>query len=132
MPNVGQSIPSLARELIDDVTRLFRQELRLAQLETSEKISSAQNGMIAIVAGLLMAFSALLVLLQALVVGLSNVMEPWLASLVVGVGVAILALILVKTGQSKLTAKHMIPERTIESLRSDRNTLKEAVHEPAR
>ena len=132
MNTVRHTVPDLARELIADVTLLVRQELRLAQVETSNKVDAMQAGLIGVIAGLLLAFCALLILLESLVVGLSKVVEPWLASLIVGGSVAVIALILVAVGQSKLRLSRMVPERTLESLRSDRNTIREHINEPTR
>lgn len=127
MSTPDQSFKSLLKDLVDDIGRLTRQELRLAQAEASEKISQIQAGVIAIIAGMLLAFSALLVLLQALVIALANVMAPWLAAVIVSVGVAIIALILVKQGQSNLKATSLTPSRTINSLQSDKDLVREKV-----
>lgn len=124
MVTADQSLKSLVQELIDDVSRLFRQEFRLARAEMSEKVSQAQNGVFAIIAGLLLAFAALLVLLQALIVALANVLPPWLASVAVGVVVAIVAFILIRSGQSNLKMS-VVPERTLHSVRQDKNMVAE-------
>lgn len=107
------SLGQLVTELIADVGQLIRQELRLVQAEASEKLKQAQNGVYAIITGLLVAFCALLILLQALVVGLSNVMPPWLASLSVGLVLAIVAFVLIGHGRNNLKAKNLMPERSL-------------------
>ena len=91
MATQDQSVKSLLAELVNNVTRLVRQELQLVQVETSEKTSQALEGVFVIIGGLLLAFAALLILLQAVVVGLSEFVDPWLASLIVGVVVAVIA-----------------------------------------
>lgn len=113
------SIRALLQELLTEVQRLFRQEIQLARAETQEKIGQVQYGAIHIAAGMGLAFAALLIILQAIVVGLSNFMAPWVASLIVGVVVAIIALILVMAGQSRLKAANLMPNRTIKSIRRD-------------
>jgi uncharacterized membrane protein YqjE len=107
------SISQLVSELIADVGQLVRQELRLAQAETSEKLQQAQNGAFTVVSGLLIAFSALLILLQALVIALTKVMPAWAASLVVGVVLAFIAFVLIRQGSQNLRAKNLVPERTL-------------------
>lgn len=119
MASPDQPVGALLRELVDDVRRLIRQELRLAQEETSQKVSRARHGATSIAVGAMLGLGALLVLLQALVVALSNVVEPWLAAGIVGVATAILALILIKAGQSRLDPRHLAPERTARSVRHD-------------
>jgi uncharacterized membrane protein YqjE len=116
-----QSLKSLGAELIDEIAHLVRQELRLAQAEAVEKTTQVQNGIVSVAVGLVLAAAALLILLQALVIGLSNVMPAWAASVVVGVVVAIVGFGLVRYGQTNLQAKNLLPARTIRSVRSDRD-----------
>jgi hypothetical protein len=106
---------------------LLRQELRLAQAESSEKVSQAMTGIVTLVVGLLVAFSALLVLLQALVLALSNVMPPAYAALLVGGAVAVVALVLIQQGQSRVKINSLAPERTMKAMREDREMVMDKV-----
>jgi protein-S-isoprenylcysteine O-methyltransferase Ste14 len=107
------SLGQLLTELIGDLGRLVRQELRLVQAEASEKLKQAQNGVYAVVTGLLVAFCALLILLQAVVVALGKVMPAWLASLSVGLVLALVAFVLIRQGRNNLKAKNLVPERSL-------------------
>lgn len=127
MTTLEPSFKTLLKDLIDDLGQLIRQELRLAQAEASEKVTQIQTAAISIVAGLLLAFCALLVLLQALVIALSNVLAPWLAAVIVAVAVAVVAFVLFKQGQSNLKAANLKPERTIRSVREDKDMVMEKV-----
>ncbi len=120
-----QSLRSLTSELIGDISRLIRQELRLAQTEAGEKASQLQTGVISIAAGMLLALAALLILLQALVLGLANVMSVLMASVIVGVVVAVIALILVWAGAAKLKGTSLMPERTMRAVQSDKDMILE-------
>jgi len=124
-----QSFTSLLKELIGEVGRLIRQELQLAQAETSEKVSQAQNGAIAVVIGLLLAFCALLILLQAVVVALAAEMAPWLASVIVGVVVAVLGLTFIMVGKRKLRPSSLMPDRTLDAMRKDRDMVVRKVND---
>src|SRR3546814_18475704 len=117
MATADQSFKSLLSDLIGDVGQLIRQELRLAQAEASQKVSRARHGATSIVVGAMLGFGALLILLQALVVALAEVVEPWLAAGIVGLGPAILALILINSGQSRLPPSHLHPDRTARPVR---------------
>lgn len=130
MPAEDASVRSLLTELINEVSTLVRQELRLAQAEGSEKVSAATNGAIAVAAGLLVATCALLILLQALVIALAEftMLPASAAALIVGAIVAIVAFVLIRAGQRNLSAGKLTPERTVRSLRED----KELVLEKAR
>ena len=120
-----RSLRSLTGNLIDDITRLIRKELRLAQVEAGEKASQIQTGVISIAAGMLLALAALLILLQALVLGLAKVMSVLSASIIVGVAVAAVALVLVRVGQAKLKATSLVPERTVSAVRADKDMILE-------
>lgn len=127
MANDNQSIKTLLAELIAGINTLVRQEFRLAQAETSENVTQALTGIFSLFAGLLVAFAALLVLLQAVVVGLSNVIAPSYAALIVGVIVALIAFILIQQGQSRLRLGNFTPQRTLKSMREDKDLVMEKV-----
>lgn len=118
MTMADPSLGNLLSGLVHDVGQLVRQELRLAQAEASEKLQQAQNGIYAVTTGLLVAFCALLILLQAVVIALSNVMPAWLASVAVGGVLALVALLLIRQGRKNLQARNLIPQRTLRAARS--------------
>lgn len=127
MASHDQPIKSLLAELIAGINTLLRQELRLAQAESSEKLTQAMTGFVSLVVGLLVAFSALLILLQALVLALSNVIAPTYAALLVGGAVAVVAFILILQGQSRVKIGSLAPERTMKAMREDREMVMEKV-----
>lgn len=113
------SLGDLLAGLIHDLGQLVRQELRLAQSEVSDKLTQAQNGIYAVITGLLIAFCALLILLQAVVIALSNVMPASLAAIAVAVVLALLAFVLIHQGRKNLKARNLIPQRALRTARSD-------------
>ncbi|MBW8636679.1 phage holin family protein [Hoeflea sp. WL0058] len=119
--NIIQTI----RELIADATLLVRQEIDLAKAEAAEKFGQIQAGVAAVAAGSLIALVALLVLVQALVVALGNIMPPALAALVVGVVLALIAFVLVMNGANQLKPENLAPKRTIRSVRENAEKMKE-------
>jgi hypothetical protein len=52
-------------------------------------------------------------------------MAPWLAPLIVGAIVAIVGGVMLSGGLKKLKAENLKPERTLQSLRADRDLAKE-------
>jgi drug/metabolite transporter (DMT)-like permease len=112
-------ITALLSSLVNEISTLVRQEIRLAQTEMSEKATQAVRGGIGMAAAGALAFAALIFLLLSATLGLSNAVAPWLAALIVGVVVGGIALILFKTAQSKLKATNLTPDRTIETLKAD-------------
>ena len=70
--------------------------------------------------------AALIVLLQALVIGLTEAGVPagW-SALIVGVVVAVIAYILIRKGTNDLKGSNLAPSRTVDSLRRDAQVVKE-------
>ena len=116
----SRSIGELLRDLATDTTSLVRQELTLARTEAQDKLHQSIAAVIAIVAGALIAFAALIVLLDAVVYGLVEAgLERWLASLIVGGTVAIVGYLTVRKGQKELSETRLAPERTTANVRKD-------------
>lgn len=124
----SRSVGELLRDLAGDSANLVRQELALARTETEDKLHQSMTAFVALIAGSLLAFAALIVLLDALVYGLTEAgVERWLAALIVGGVMAAIGFLLVRKGQSDLSATRLAPERTAASLRKDINMVKEQV-----
>jgi xanthine/uracil permease len=124
----NRSVGELLRDLANDVTALIRQELNLARTEAQDKLHQTITAVIAMIAGALIAFAALIILLDALVYGLTEAgLQRWLAALIVGGVVAIIGFILVRKGQNDLSASRLAPDRTAANVRKDINLVKEQV-----
>jgi cell division protein FtsN len=67
--------------------------------------------------------AGLVVLLLAGVYALSNVVEPWLAALIVGLLAMVVGFMMVKAGQKKFEADSLKPQHTINSLQKDKNAI---------
>lgn len=121
-----RSLKDLFTDLTQSITTLFRKEIQLARAETSEKITQVGVAIGAIAGGAILALAALIVLLQALVIAITEAGVPagW-ASLIVGAIVAIVAYILIHKGTSDLKASNLAPNRTMGSLKRDAQVVKE-------
>jgi hypothetical protein len=121
-----RSLKELLGDLSGSISTLFRKEIQLARAETSEKITQSMVAMGAIAGGAILALAALLVLLQALVIAISELgVPPGWASLIVGVIVAAIAYFMIHKGTNDLKASSLAPNRTIDSLRRDAHMAKE-------
>src|SRR5690349_16552476 len=94
----ARGLTDLIAQLGGDLAALVRKESELVRAEVAEKLNSAGKAVADIAAGGLLLVAALLVLLQALVLALSKLMDPIWASLLVGVVVAGVGYALVRTG----------------------------------
>jgi hypothetical protein len=119
-----ESTPSLLRRLVDDIGTLFAQEISLLKAETTRAVGDMKAATVSIAMGGAVAFLGLIFLLLAAVYGLSNVVEPWLASLIVGGVVTLIGIVMLATGRRKLEPSAIAPRRTAASLRKDTEMLK--------
>lgn len=121
-----RSLKELLSDLSNSITTLFRKEIELARAETSEKISQTGTAIASIAAGGILALAALIVLLQALVIALTEAGIPagW-SALIVGAVVAGIAYALVHKGTTDLKASNLAPKRTLASLKQDAHVVKE-------
>ena len=78
------STPSLLRRLMNDVGTLFTQEAALLKAEMGRSIGEMKAATISLAMGGAVLFLGLIFLLLAAVYALSNVLDPWLAALIVG------------------------------------------------
>ena len=119
----NESAISLLRRLMDELATLFRQELALATSELTGALTKLTAGVVSIATGGAVLFAGFLVLLASAVLGLANVVEPWLAALIVGGVVAVIGLALVLAGRKKIDPSTLKPRRSPESLRQDKEVL---------
>ncbi|MDR9762785.1 phage holin family protein [Rhizobium redzepovicii] len=135
MAKSPDSVPlsELIGGLVADVTGLLRKEIDLAKTEVSEKFSQALNGVEVVMFGLVLAVGAVGVLLSALVAGVAAFLVTQgfretsadaLASLVVGVVIALIAWAMVSRGLTALRRSNMKLDRTATSLRRDVDVVK--------
>ena len=126
-----RSFGQLLADLTTESTALVRNEIDLAKAEISEKVTQAGLAVAALAAGGLILFAGFLVLLDAAVFGLAKLLEPYgwpaLAALIVAVGTMLVGAIMLMIGRSSLKATNLAPRRTAESLRRDKNFVKEQV-----
>jgi uncharacterized membrane protein YqjE len=131
MPVTGEStepsLGSLLTELTDDMGRLVRQEIELARVETTQKISRATRSIVLMVVGGLIAYAGFITLLITAAIALGALMPYWLSSLLVGVVVLLVGAILLGSGRSSLSNMTVVPKNTVESIKEDARWAKEQV-----
>lgn len=125
----GRPLAGLLSDLWRETTTLVHDEVELAKADITEKVAQAGRGVGAVATGGAVLFGGFLVLLGAAVSALWRLlppdMAPWLAPLIVGAIVAIVGGVMLSGGLKKLKAENLKPERTLQSLRADRDLAKE-------
>ncbi len=125
-----RSVGSLISDLFQKSALLVRKEIQLGKAEMNEKVSQRGSAIGALAVGGAIAFAGLLVLLGAAVLGLIEVwppaqIHPWLAPLVVGGIVALIGLVVLAVGRKNMRLHNLALSRTVESVRRDKEFVKE-------
>ena len=121
-------IGDILKTLGDDLKRLVREEMTLLKRELQENLTRLGTG-----AGLLggagvIGLFALLFLLLAVMFGLAAAgLQLWLAALIVGIALAVVAGVLAMGGKKSVSSAHIAPEETIEQVKTDAAVIKHDV-----
>ena len=114
----NRSLPEVIQDIVGNVQELIRSEFRLAKAETREEVSKAAKSSVMLGAGIVLAAYAVGFLLLTVMYALETTVAPWLAALIVAVGVMIIAMVAVSTGRKRMKQVHM-PEKTIETVKEN-------------
>jgi uncharacterized membrane protein YqjE len=110
----------LLKDLSDHTTTLVKQEMELAKAELQEKGKQAGMGAGMFGSAGLFGLGAFAALTACLIAALDQVMEIWLAALVVAVAYAVIAAVLAIAGKNKVKqAVPPVPEQAKESVKED-------------
>ncbi len=121
------SVPELLTQLSEQTSRLVRDELALAKVEMADKAKHAGVGVGLFSTAGLLALYGLGLLLTTIVLALALAMPAWLAALIVTVVVFAAAGIAAMVGKKQIsTATPAAPQATLESVKQDVDTVKEA------
>lgn len=119
------TLGALVHDLSTQIPELVRSEIRLAQAEMTQKGKRAGIGLGLFSAAGLLAFFGLATLITTAVLALDLVLPAWLAALIVGVVLLLVAAGLGMGGKNKVTdATPAKPERAVEGLKEDVATVK--------
>ena len=139
-PRTEHSLGGLIRELRDETTTLLRQEVALAKTEMSEKASKFGRNAAYLAVGGLVAYAGLMFILLTLMrltslgllsAGLSAATTAWLAPAIIGVVVAIIGYALVQKAINTFSRESLAPEKTIQSLKEDKQWTQEKLSRAA-
>jgi len=126
-PGDNASIAELVKQASEQTAELVRKEIRLAQLELSDKAKHAGIGLGMFGAAGLIAFFGLGALVATAVLALATAMDAWLAALVVAVVLLAIAAMTALAGRKETEhALPVVPEQAAESVHEDVEEIKRA------
>ncbi|MGH3810834.1 MAG: phage holin family protein [Pseudonocardiaceae bacterium] len=123
------SVAQLVERLSAQVSALVRDEMALATAEMKRKGAQAGVGIGIGSAGAVVALLGLGALVTAAVLGLATVLAAWLAALIVGVVLMVVAGVLAAAGIGQVrNSAPVVPEQAVQSTKRDIETVKESMH----
>ena len=132
-----RSLGDLFSELSKETSTLMRQEVNLAQVEITQKATIVGKQVGSLVVGGAVGYAALLIILLALVIGLSQLISAifgwtiitsaWVAAAIIGLIVGGIAFSLITSALATLKKTDLTPQQTIESLKEDAQWIKNQV-----
>jgi uncharacterized membrane protein YqjE len=130
-PAVGPdaSAGELVKQLTEQVSRLIRDELKLAEYEMTRKAKRMGRGAGMFGGSGLVALYGIGCLLAAAIIGLASVLPAWAAALIVGGALLVIAGVAALMGKSQVSkAVPPMPEQTVQSVKADVEEIKERAH----
>lgn len=120
-----RSIGELLADLYKGASEVVRLEIELAKTEMGQKASRVGKNVGFLAAGGAIAYAGFLVILIG-IVGLLGLLIPvWLSALIVGLLVAGAGGLLVRSGLKTLQQEQLAPQRTIDTLKEDREWIED-------
>ena len=131
----GDSIAGLLKDLRDESVTLMRQEIALARTEITEKATKAARNTAYTGVGAVLLYVGAFFVLSAVAVALALLInrmgaDPhgwWLGPLIVGGIVGAIGAVLTSKGIKTLKEQSLVPEKTVQTLKEDKQWLQEKV-----
>ena len=121
----GRPIGEILREIIEDVGRIVRAEFRLARVELSQKAREAGTAAGALGTAAIAGFLAAACFVTACIGAMTLVMGLWLAALLMGILLALIAAGAYVSGRTRLSHIDFAPRETVQTVREDIQWTKE-------
>ena len=119
-----RSLGDLFSELAAETGTLVRQEVALAQAEISGKATRVGKQVGYLAVGGAIGYAAMLAIMAAIIIGLSNFVPAWIAALLVGAVVGAVSFFLISSAIERLKNTNLKPEESVESIKEDAQWLK--------
>ena len=122
-------VGEIARQLPGQISRLVREEIRLAQLELAQKGKRAGMGAGMLGGSAVFALYAVAALLAAAIIALALVLPAWASALIVGGALLLIAGVLALLGRGLLKkATPPMPSQARASIKADADEIRERAH----
>jgi uncharacterized membrane protein YqjE len=132
----NESLPGLVGRLGDDVMQLFDTKISLLKVEMKEEVSAVAKSGALIAAGGIIAAIGFALLNVAIAFGISTLFAETdlsqpaqyaIGFVITGLLYLIVGAIIVTAMKNRLAKQHLVPDRTVEELRKDKQWLKNEI-----
>jgi uncharacterized membrane protein YqjE len=127
-----RSLSDLLSEVTGELATLFRKEVELARVETSEQVSRAAKAGAMLGAAAVIGFLTLILLAFAAAWGLAAALPNGVAFLIVAVVFGIVAAVLASVGKKRIASVKPVPDQTVQTLKADVQVAKDSFARGAR
>ncbi len=122
VPNGGgrdRSATDVIKDIVGNLQEIIRSEVRLARAEIREEAGKALLAGRKLMIGAVLGLYGLGFLLLCIVYGLSLVVAPWLAALIVGLVLAVASGVLLMSGKGAMSHVKPAPDKTIDTMKEN-------------
>jgi uncharacterized membrane protein YqjE len=128
-----RSLGTIVKELTEDITTLFRGEIALLKLEVKDTVAKLGGGIGLFAGAVFVGLFGLAFLFVTIMLVLDRLGVPaWLSALIVTVVLLATAAVMALMGKKKFAAVQFVPTKSIESIRTDIESIKADLEQAAR
>jgi len=120
-----QSLGELFGEFTAEMRTLVRDEVDLAKAEMTGKLTQVKRDIAYLAVGGLIAYAGLLGLVAFFIIVIADAMPLWASALIVSIVAGGIGYFFVQRGISDLKSRTLVPQQTVETLKEDRQWLKD-------
>lgn len=120
-PSLGQLFSDLSKE----TTTLVHEEIALAKVELTQRVTKVSKDAAFIAAGVVLLYTGFLALVATVIIAIAYALPWWLSALIVTVVLLGLGAWLAYMGYDKLRKTQLAPQQTMNSLKEDVQWIKE-------
>jgi len=123
--DADRSLGTIIKELMENISTLFRSEIALLKWEFKDTVAKLGGGIGLFAGALFLALVGVAFLFVTIVLGLVALGVPaWLSALIVTVVLFVVAGVLAMMGKKKFAAAQFVPTQSVEQIKSDIETIK--------
>jgi hypothetical protein len=123
--DADRSLGTIIKELMENISTLFRSEIALLKWEFKDTVAKLGGGIGLFAGALFLALVGVAFLFVTIVLGLVAFGVPaWLSALIVTVVLFVVAGVLAMIGKKKFAAAQFVPTQSVEQIKSDIQTIK--------